>query len=156
NGKSMIIEKFRRAHPAVSEENRENIPVLSVQMPSEPSVIRFYAALLAVIGAPFKPRQRLHELEHMALRLLRAVEMRVLVIDELHNILAGNGNHRREFLNLVRFLGNELRIPLLGVGTHEAYLAIRSNDQPENRFEPMVLPLWEEGEDFYSLLASFV
>jgi len=156
NGKSMIIEKFRRTHPAISEENCEKIPVLSIQMPSEPSVTRFYAALLAAIGAPFKPRQRLPELEHMALRLLRNVEVRVLVIDELHNVLAGNGNNRREFLNLIRFLGNELRIPLVGVGTHEAYLAIRSDDQLENRFEPMVLPLWEEGEDLYSLLASFV
>lgn len=156
NGKSMIIEKFRRTHPPIAEETRENIPVLSVQMPSEPSAIRFYAVLLAAIGAPFRPRQRLAELEHMALKLLRAVEVRVLVIDELHNVLAGNGNNRREFLNLLRFLGNELRIPLVGVGTHEAYLAIRSDDQLENRFEPMVLPLWEEGENLYSLLASFV
>lgn len=156
NGKSTIIERFRRTHPPIAEEHRENIPVLSVQMPSEPSAIRFYAIFLAAIGAPFRPRQRLAELEHMALKLLRAVEVRVLVIDELHNVLAGNGNNRREFLNLLRFLGNELRIPLVGVGTHEAYLAIRSDDQLENRFEPMVLPLWEEGEDLYSLLASFV
>ena len=155
NGKSMIIEKFRRTHPPMAEEHRESIPVLSVQMPSEPSVTRFYAALLAAIGAPFRPRQRLAELEHMALKLLRAVEVRVLVIDELHNVLAGNGNNRREFLNLLRFLGNELRIPLVGVGTYEAYLSIRSDDQLENRFEPMILPLWEEGEDLYSLLASF-
>ncbi len=39
-----------------------------------------------------------------------------------------------KFLNLIRFLGNQLRIPLVGVGTREAYLAIRSDDQLENRF----------------------
>ena len=55
--------------------------------------------------------------------------MRLLVIDELHNVLAGNSVNRREFLNLLRFLGNELRIPLVGVGTRDAYLAIRSDDQ---------------------------
>ena len=69
---------------------------------------------------------------------------RALIIDELHNVLAGRGDTRREFLNLnlnlVRFLGNELRIPLVGVGTHEAYLAIRSDDQLENRFEPFLCP----------------
>jgi hypothetical protein len=54
-------------------------------------------------------------------------------VDELHNVLAGRGDVRREFLNLIRFLGNELRIPLVGVGTREAYLAIRSDDQLENR-----------------------
>ncbi|WP_245668281.1 TniB family NTP-binding protein [Nocardia xishanensis] len=37
NGKSMIIEKFRRDHPPISHTDREEIPVLAVQMPSEPS-----------------------------------------------------------------------------------------------------------------------
>lgn len=155
NGKSMIIEKFRRLHPPTSHSEREQIPVLAVQMPSEPSVIRFYVALMAAMGAPLRPRQRLADLEQAALTLLRAVEVRVLVIDELHNLLAGRGETRREFLNLIRFLGNELRIPLVGVGTREAYLAIRSDDQLENRFEPFTLPRWEANEETCTLLASF-
>jgi Bacterial TniB protein len=73
--------------------------------------------------------------------------VRVLIIDELHNVLAGRGDARREFLNLIRFLGNELRIPLVGVGTHEAYLAIRS--------EPFPLPRWQPDAEACSLLASF-
>ncbi|RAX15082.1 transposase [Pseudarthrobacter sp. AG30] len=155
NGKSMIIEKFRRRHPAESGPDRETIPVLIVQMPSEPSVSRFYTALLAAMGAPLLPRQRLADLEVLALSVLRRVGVRMLVIDELHNVLAGRDSTRREFLNLLRFLGNELRIPLVGVGTREAYLAIRSDDQLENRFEPVVLPLWQEGDAALSLLASF-
>lgn len=147
NGKSMIVEKFRRTHPASSDADQEHIPVLVVQMPSEPSVIRFYVALLAAMGAPLRPRPRLPEMEQLALALLRKVGVRMLVIDELHNVLAGNSVNRREFLNLLRFLGNELRIPLVGVGTRDAYLAIRSDDQLENRFEPMMLPLWEANDD---------
>lgn len=155
NGKSMIIEKFRRSHPAVSHPDREQIPVLAVQMPSDPTVSRFYVALQAALGAPLRPRQRLAELEQVTLTLLRTVGVRVLVIDELHNVLAGRADTRREFLNLLRFLGNELRIPLVGVGTREAYLAIRSDDQLENRFEPYTLPRWEPDEEACSLLASF-
>jgi hypothetical protein len=57
----------------------------------------------------------------------------VIVVDERHrlpvgrpyHLLAGRGESRREFLNLVRFLGNELRIPLVGVGTREASAARR-------------------------------
>lgn len=48
-----------------------------------------------------------------------------------------------------------MRIFLVGVGTREAYLAIRSDDQLENRFEPIVLPLWEVNDETLSLLASF-
>jgi len=81
NGKSMIIEKFRRTHPTLSLPDREQIPVLVVQMPSDPTVIRFYAALLGAMGAPLRPRQRLAELEQLALGLLRDVGVQVLVID---------------------------------------------------------------------------
>ncbi|MGO2092706.1 MAG: TniB family NTP-binding protein [Microbacterium gubbeenense] len=155
NGKSMIIEKFRRLHPPISHVEHEQVPVLAVQMPSEPSVSRFYVALQAALGAPLRPRQRVPEMEQATLSLLRAVGVRVLVIDELHNVLAGRGDTRREFLNVLRFLGNELRIPLVGVGTREAYMAIRSDDQLENRFEPFALPRWEPNDEARSLLASF-
>ncbi|MDN5545413.1 MAG: TniB family NTP-binding protein [Rhodococcus sp. (in: high G+C Gram-positive bacteria)] len=155
NGKSMIIEKFRRLHPPISLAEREQVPVLAVQMPSEPSVSRFYVALQAALGAPLRPRQRVPEMEQATLSLLRAVGVRVLVIDELHNVLAGRGDTRREFLNVLRFLGNELRIPLVGVGTREAYMAIRSDDQLENRFEPFALPRWEPNDEARALLASF-
>lgn len=124
-------------------------------MPSEPSISRFYALLLAGMGTPLRPRARVVELEQLALRLMRAVGARMLVVDELHNILAGKADVRREFLNLIRFLGNELRIPIVGVGTREAYLAVRADEQLENRFEPIILPVWEEGEMTCSLLASF-
>ncbi len=155
NGKSMIIERFHRQHPAHSTADQEHIPVLCVQMPSEPSVPRFYTAVLAALGAPPGPRRRVADLEQLTLAVLRRVGVRILVIDELHNVLAGRADVRREFLNLLRFLGNELRIPLVGVGTREAYLAIRSDDQLENRFEPVTLPLWEADADLLSLLASF-
>ncbi|TQF74122.1 AAA family ATPase [Rhodococcus spelaei] len=155
NGKSMIVEKFRRRHPPVSDTDREHIPVLAVQMPSDPSVARFFVALQAALGARVRPRRRVSELEQTTLSLLRRTGVRMLVIDELHNVLAGRDGVRREFLNLLRYLGNELRIPIVGVGTREAYLAIRTDDQLENRFAPMTLPLWEGGGDSRSLVASF-
>jgi Bacterial TniB protein len=89
------------------------------------------------------------------LRLRRAAGVRTLVIDELHNMLGERGDTRREFLNLLRYLGNELRIPLVGVGIRDAYLAIRADDQLENRFAPLTLPRWEPDDAACSLLASF-
>jgi hypothetical protein len=157
NGKSMIVEKFRRSHlPELSKESsHEIIPVLVMQMPSDPSIIRFYNMLLTAMNTPIHPRARVVALESLALKLLRITRVKMLVIDELHNMLAGSTNLQREFLNLIRFLGNELRIPIVCVGTRDAYLAIRSDDQLENRFEPFILPLWKEGQELMSLLASF-
>lgn len=47
------------------------------------------------------------------------------MIDELHNLLAGAHAKRAEFLNTLRFLGNELRIPIVGLGTKQAQIAVQ-------------------------------
>ncbi len=157
NGKSMIVEKFQRQHrvPACVDVDAEVRPILSIQMPSNPAVVRFYALLLFHLNVPTRPYARLKELEPLALRVLREVRVRLLVIDELHNMLAGPPVAQREFLNLLRFLGNDLHIPIVCVGTKEAYYAIRTDDQLENRFEPVLLPLWQDGPEYASLLSSF-
>lgn len=124
-------------------------------MPCEPSVKRFYSALLHALNHPSPRRRQVADLEFAALRLMQATQVRMLVIDELHNLLAGSTRAQGEFLNLLRFLGNELRIPIIGVGTEDAYRAIRSDDQLENRFCPFVLPRWQSGPELLSLLASF-
>ncbi|WP_052057170.1 TniB family NTP-binding protein [Rhodococcoides fascians] len=79
NGKSMIIEKFRRTHPPISLSDREQIPVLCMQMPPDPSPGRFYLALLTALGTPTRPRNRVHELEQQALMLLRATGVKMFV-----------------------------------------------------------------------------
>lgn len=158
NGKSWIIERFVRAHALPATRHAERLSVVAMQMPSEPTVARFYAALLARLGAPVArtgPGGRKHELEQLALRVLRGVGVRVLVIDELHNMLGGTRTTRGEFLNLLRWLGNELRIPIVGVGTRDAWLAVRTDPQLENRFEPFVLPPWQAGPDAARLLQGF-
>src|SRR5947209_186932 len=121
NGKSMIIERFRREHGSGTSEDgaKEVIPVVVMQMPCEPSVVRFYTMLLHSMNLPAARRRQVADLEFTALRLMRATKVRMLVIDELHNMLAGGTRVQGEFLNLLRFLGNELRIPIVGVGTED-------------------------------------
>jgi hypothetical protein len=157
NGKTAIAGRFLRDHPQHPSENGEHeiFPVLLVQMPPAPTVGRLYAAILAGLGVPGALHPRSPNREGAALYLLRRVECRMLMIDELHNLLAASVPRQRELLNLLRYLGNELCIPLTCLGTREAYLAIRTDDQLENRFEPFLLPIWEDGPEFGRLLASF-
>jgi hypothetical protein len=94
NGKSMIVEKFRRTHPPVSHDDYEEIPVLVVQMPSDPTITRFYAALLRAMGAPTKSRYQMPHLEQLVLTLMRRCRVRMLVIDELHSAPRGADGSR--------------------------------------------------------------
>lgn len=160
NGKSTLIEKFLRDNPPIVPNDdwygkHVEIPVLAIQMPSGPDIKRFYGTILYKIGLRVPRSQRIGSLESDVLTYLKQLKVKMLVIDEIHNVLSGRAPQQREFLNLLRFLGNELRVPLVCVGTKEAYLAIRSDDQLENRFEPFPLPPWGMGEEYNSLLASF-
>jgi hypothetical protein len=157
NGKTMIANKFHRAHPQRNSDDGEHeiIPVLMVQMPAVATVNRLYTALAVALGAPVSFYARNDVREALILRVMRAVEVRVLVIDEMHNLLGAPAGRQREILNLLRFFGNELRIPLVCLGIRDAYLAVRSDDQLENRFHPFLLPLWEQGEEYARLLTSF-
>ena len=150
NGKTVIAEHFLRSHPQHPSEDGEHevIPVLLVQVPPSPTVGRLYAAVLAALGMPGAMYGRSPDREVLAMRLLREVGCRMLLLDELHNLLAASDARQRELLNLLRYLGNELRIPIACFGTREAYLAIRSDDRLENRFEPFLLPAWEDGPEF--------
>jgi ATP-dependent Clp protease ATP-binding subunit ClpA len=94
------------------------------------------------------------EKQMQVLHLLHAVQLRVLIIDEIH-ILAGHIAKQRHFLNVLKYLGNELKIPLVGVRTIDAMRAIQTDPQMVSRFEPVALPRWEMNRDFQMLLASF-
>lgn len=159
NGKTMIVEKFRRSHPPVAATDTTDglacVPVLKIQMPPGPDERRFFGAILEELGMGQWPGENLAARQSDAVRLMRLTDVRMLIIDELHNILSGTRNQQRRLLNLLRWLGNELQIPLVGVGTAEALYAIRSDDQLANRFEPVPLPLWTEGSEYLRLLSTF-
>lgn len=158
NGKTMIVEKFRRAHRAIAatetDEGAALLPVVSIQMPAGPDEGRFFGAILDALGMPFSARDRIATKQDMAVRMMRATGVRLLVIDELHNLLSGTTLQQRRLLNLLRWLGNELQIPLVGVGTAEALRAIRSDDQLVNRFAPVALPLWTDDDEYRRLLST--
>jgi len=156
NGKTMIVEKFRRSHPptevTADADGVADIPVIRVQMPSGPDERRFFGAILDAMGLEAWRGDTVGARQDLAVRLMRKTGVRLLVIDELHNVLSGTATQQRRLLNLLRWLGNELQIPLVGVGTAEALRAIRSDDQLVNRFEPIPLPLWTEDDAYLRLL----
>jgi len=155
-GKTMIIEKFTRDHAANFDDTtgRLHMPVVAVQMVSGPDESRFYRRILAAIGAPEPPRATLAVLESLALRLLSELRPGMLVIDEIHSLQAGTIREQVRFLNMLRFLGNELRVPLVCVGTAQARNALRTDAQLVRRFEAFALPPWREGEDFTGLITT--
>ena len=157
NGKTMITERFRRDHGVVrsTDPGIDIVPVLRVQTPNTADTRRFYNAILTALGAPERPTDALVKKEQQVLHLLRRTGVKILIIDEIHNVLAGTSPQLGQMLNLIRYLGNELQIPLVAVGVKEALQVIQSDDQLANRFEPFPLPRWQYDDELFSLLDGF-
>ena len=157
NGKTMLVERFHSLHQASDQPEgvAVSVPVLVVQAPPVPDEGRFYNAILELLFAPYKPADRVDKKQFQVIKLLKQVGLKMLIIDEVHHILAGNLNRQKSFLNVIKYLGNELEVPIVGVGTRDAYRAIQTDPQLANRFEPAVLPRWEFDEFFLRLLISF-
>lgn len=157
NGKTMLVQRFCGLHPASDNPGGDgvHVPVLFVQAPPTPDEGRFYNAILELLFAQYKPNDRVDKKQFQVIKLLKYVGLRMLVIDEIHHIMAGNLNKQRTFLNVIKYLGNELQIPIVAVGTRDAFRALQTDPQLANRFEPALLARWEFNTDFLRLLASF-
>ena len=157
NGKTMLVQKFQRLHPPSdnAEGNFISYPVLIVQAPPVPDERRLYHAILERVGAPYNSKASVEVRQRQVIAILRNISVRILVIDEIHDILAGSPSKQRQFRNVLKYLGNELQIPIVGVGIKEAFHVLQTDQQMSNRFEPVLLPRWEIGQEYLSLLSSF-
>lgn len=159
NGKTMIVERFRRSHLPIeagfTPDGVAVLPVLKIQMPPGADERRFFGALLRALGLVGPIRQGgVAAYQEEAVRVMRTTQVRLLIIDEIHNVLSGTRAQQRRMLNVIRWIGNELQIPLVAVGTAEGSHALQSDEQLANRFEPFVLPPWRSGDEYLCLLTT--
>ena len=103
-GKTLIISKLRREHPSTFDELKgvERRQIVAMHMPATPDQHRFYAALLFELGAPHSATASLTTLERLARDLLRRIAPRMLIVDEVHHLLAGGHCEQQASLNLLK------------------------------------------------------
>jgi len=156
-GKTLIVSKLRREHPSIFDALKgvERRQIVAMQMPATPDQHRFYAALLFELGAPHSATASLSALERLARDLLRRIGPRLLIVDEVHHLLAGGHREQRASLNLLKYLANDLKLSVVVVGTSDALLALETDAQMRSRFTPFEIPRWRESEEFRRLLGAF-
>jgi len=139
---------------ASSEKTQEKF--LVVELSGGPGERRLYAQILAALGAPLNPRGTIVSLEQTTIRLLRAVGVQVLVVDEIHNMIAGSWREQRVALNTLRFLNNQAKLSLVCFGITEAREAINGDVQLARRFDVITLPRWKANDEFQQLVLGII
>ncbi|MCB1735180.1 MAG: TniB family NTP-binding protein [Gammaproteobacteria bacterium] len=156
SGKTMLINRFRSLHRPVENPalDRTELPILLVQSPPEPDEGRLYFALLKELFAARSPREHVDSKKSRLEVLLRNLRTRMIILDEFNHALAGRDLKRKRFLNAIKYLSNELQIPIVVAGTPPSLNALQSDEQLRNRFHERVIPRWRFGAEYARLLAS--
>jgi replication-associated recombination protein RarA len=157
-GKTKILRKFIRDYPPAFDDSVgiTHTQVVHMQMPPEPDEKSFYEGLLDALGSPTNHYHNVAQLRRIARDLLQFVKARTLIIDELHSMLAGTQRQQQILLNTLRFLANDIKLPLICAGTGNAKRALMTDQQLADRFEIIELSRWRNDEAFNRLLASFL
>lgn len=156
NGKTRIIHQFIQRYPVSENIDGEHVvaPVLYIQAPPTPSEAAFYSEILNTLFERV-PVSSVDAKRTRVIKNLRDIQLKILVIDELHNILAGATVKQQQFLNMIKYIGNELQISIVGCGTGDLARAVSIDSQIQNRFVPELLPNWKMNKEFRQLLMSF-
>lgn len=92
-------------------------------MPEHLSGTSFYQEILRAMSAPLPSDRRnsRDQFRETALRVLQAVQTRVLIVDEINSALEGSANEQRAFLQPLRSLSNQLSLAIICAGNPDGF-----------------------------------
>lgn len=156
NGKTSILRRFMSLHaPNLDAANEISVcPVIMVEAPPKPDIADFYTRILDALMTPYKPTASVAEKYSQIKKLFQLMDVKMLIIDEIHHLIAGSLNRQQEFRNALKSLGNETMVTIVAAGIEDAYNAFNTDPQMSSRFTPEELPLWKANNEFGSLLAT--
>lgn len=157
NGKTTIVNRFMELYGEryMDHEEDPKVPVILTQAPDRPDERGLYASIIDQLWENYKLTAPIIKLRYQAIHLMRLCDVRILIIDELHSLLSGSVIKRKQVLNALKSLSNELKIPIVGVGTRDALTVIETDKQHASRFDVMTLPKWDKGAELQRVLVNF-
>lgn len=155
NGKTAIARRFvaRTLPPENPTAPISSIPVTMIQAPNGPRIPQMLTAIRAALGQPPGRRETTAQLRSEVYRMMQTVRLRLLLIDDLHNI---RGAGVAPLLVELREFGSAVGVSLGCFATREIAYALRQDNQLANRFDLLTLPRWQiEDHDYWRLLHTF-
>lgn len=157
-GKTTLIKRFAEKYgePYIDDNDDAVMPVVYISSPSENSGKYFYIQILEYFKAPYKTSNSSVVLGFQAINLLRYHKVQMLIIDEVHSLLSGTAREQRLMMNTIKYLCNELCIPMILVGTKDAVRVLHTDPQHASRFDVLELETFSNNSDFRKMIGSFL
>lgn len=157
NGKTTILKQFYRKFGEAHLENEVNlvVPIVFIQAPPTSNEKDLYIALLDSFALPIKMSDSATALRYQVIHAFRECQVKILIIDEIHSLLSGTARQQRQIMNCIKFLCNELQIPIVLSGTPDAVRILHTDPQHASRFDVLPLPIWNNDVEFKRIVGSF-
>ena len=155
NGKTALVTHFYKMHEPYEDPEGIKMPVIYLQAPHKPDVGMFYDSILEKVDLAFRKSDSLSTKFIKIKHYLKELKVKLVIIDEIHNILAGSKMKQREFMNALKNLMNELKRPFALVGTKDALIATETDYQISSRFPPQALLTWTYDKNYLSFLHAY-
>ncbi len=145
SGKTMLAKAILRKYPRepASVVAAATRPVLMISMTGAREAKTLFNRILSALDCPLSAHSSGADRERLVLKLCRAVELQLLVVDEIQDILSSTPRQQRIALDTLKFLMNELSLPILTLGTLEAKSAMEVDEHLNARFRYRELPEWK-------------
>lgn len=159
NGKTAILKRFYRkfAKDEYIDEDGDLIHLLPIvyviaEASSDESVM--FTEILSSMNVPVNHKEKVTKKKEEAIYYLNLMKTKIIIIDEIQNVLHGPHNKMAQLITSLKTLNNKTGIPIILAGTQDAMSAISIDNQTKSRFKPYELPLWNNDENFLRFIAT--
>jgi energy-coupling factor transporter ATP-binding protein EcfA2 len=129
SGKSTIVTALSKKYPRTNENGKSINPILTVKIPSKPSIRSFYEALMKGLGGPILLRETNGSIRSRVLHFIKETGVRVIVLDEFQHLARKVGVDPYSICDTIKSLMDEGRIGIVFVGVPESDDVIQMDDQ---------------------------
>jgi hypothetical protein len=160
-GKSSLCNEFKQKHPKVRNADGLQAPVLSVRMPTAPTLKGLCEQILTALEDPQAHKGTQSGLESRSRELSKRCGVKMLIIEEFHQVFnPTRGAHMYTFGEFLKNYSEESGALLVPVGLPHAEFALKHNEQLNGRMKsPIRLPRfdWNNAdakEEFVAILQA--
>lgn len=151
-GKSMILSEIVRRYSVKPDTRGGDVPVVDVNLAGSTELRAMFSRILRKLDSPHSISDRPVSLYEQTICTLRVRNARVVLIDELHNLLLTKSK-LEESMSAIRDLSN-LPISLVCCGTSAARACVSADPQLKDRFRCHVLSAWKLDDATRSIVAT--
>lgn len=139
SGKSTIAKGYLEDYPRYEGDDRTIIPVLYVELPSQPTAKAIAERMLVAMGDPFSERGSTEQKLHRIRRLLVECRVELIMLDEFQHITDRLDDRARDIAgDMLKNMMNETNIPFVFLGGPSCRSYFLVNPQLGRRCSPKI------------------